>query len=115
MAGVALIVAVLASVVVFNLYGRQDATDAAVTALRQQAEESKSQGEAANQQLENRGQPTVPIPNPGTTDDMNVIVASATAKVLASLPDLRPNATQLGQAVAQYMAANPIAPAVPTP
>lgn len=111
----ALVIGAGASVLVYNLWGRQNATEVAVTALRQQAEQSKTSGDRANQQLEQRGQAPVPIPQPGTTEDINVIVASATAKVLASLPDLHPTATQLGQAVAQYMAANPVNPLAPTP
>ena len=109
------VLAALTSYTVFTLVGRQDATEAAVSALRQQAETSKASGDAANQQLEKRGQTPVPIPNPGTADDMQVIVAAATAKVLASLPDLHPTAGQLGQAIAQYVAANPITPLGPTP
>src|SRR5438270_57342 len=57
----------------YNLWGRQNATEAAVTALRAQAEQSKKQGDAANQQLTQRGQNPVPIPTPGSTDDMQVI------------------------------------------
>lgn len=101
--------------VVVSLYGRQNATEAAVTALRTQAETSKAQGDQANAQLQQRGQAPVPIPAPGATDDMQVIVAAATAKVLASLPDLHPTASQLGQAVAEYMAAHPVNPLAPTP
>jgi len=100
---------------VYSLWGRQSATEVAVSALRQQAEQFKQQGDQANAQLAQRGQSPVPIPNPGSTDDINVIVAAATAKVLASLPDLHPTAAQLGQAVAQYMAANPVSPLSPSP
>jgi hypothetical protein len=114
-AALSLVFSVGGALVVTNLWGRQNATDAAVSALRAQAEQSASQGAAANAQLEQRGQQPVPIPAPGSTDDMQVIVASATAKVLASLPDLHPTAAQLGQAVAAYMAANPVTPAAPTP
>jgi hypothetical protein len=99
----------------YSLWGRQNVTEAAVSALRMQAEQSKVSGDQSNRQLEQRGQAPVPIPQPGTTDDINVIVAAATAKVLTSLPDLHPTAAQLGQAVAQFMAANPITPASPTP
>jgi hypothetical protein len=95
--------------------GRQTATDAAVSALRQQAESSKTTGEQANRTLEQRGQAPVPIPEPGRAADTEVITASATARVLASLPDARPTSAQLGQAVAQYLAANPVRPGSPTP
>lgn len=105
-----LVMGSLVAVVVVGLYGRQSATEAAVTALRLQAEQSKQQGDQANAQLQQRGQQPVPIPQPGSAADMDVIVAAATAKVLASLPDLHPSAAQLGQAVAQFVAANPLGP-----
>ena len=114
-AALSLLFSVGGAVVVTTLWGRQNATDASVSTLRAEAEQYKAAGDAANRQLEQRGQSPVPIPSPGSTDDINVIVASATAKVLASLPDLHPTAAQLGQAVAQYMAANPVTPAAPTP
>jgi hypothetical protein len=107
-AALSLVFSVGGALVVTTLWGRQNATDAAVTALRAQAEQFAAQGAAANQQLEQRGQAPVPIPAPGSTDDMQVIVAAATAKVLASLPDLHPTAAQLGQAVAQFLAQNPV-------
>ncbi|MGW4487843.1 hypothetical protein ACWEOE_28845 [Amycolatopsis sp. NPDC004368] len=111
---VALIV-ILGGLAVTNLYLRQAATDTAVSTLRQQAEESKRTGDRANAELQARGQQPVPIPNPGTAPDTDVIVSAATAKVLASLPDSHPTTSELGQAVAQYVAANPIAPQQPTP
>lgn len=98
-----------------NIYGRQAATDAAVTALRQQAEQSKTAGDQANRTLEQRGQAPVPIPQPGQAPDTEVIVAAATARVLASLPEPRPTATQLGQAVAQFLGEHPVQPGQPTP
>lgn len=111
---VAFLVSLCTAFFVANLYSHQTATDAAVSALRSQAEQLKVQGDQANAQLKARGQSTVPIPNPGTGVDTDVIVSSATAKVLASLPDLHPTAGQLGQAVATYLAANPITPQGPS-
>jgi len=113
-AALALVFAVGASVITYSLWGRQNSTDAVVTALRLEAQQSKTAGDAANRQLEQRGQAPVPIPAPGTASDTDVIVSAAAAKVLASLPDTRPTAAQLGQAVAGYLAANPIVPVGPS-
>lgn len=99
---------------IVDLYFRSSATSAALTTL-QQAQQAKTAGDKANGELAQRGQPQVPIPTPGTAPDTDVIVASAAARVLASLPDTSPSSSALGQAVARYVAANPIAPAQPTP
>lgn len=99
---------------IVELWGHQAATDSAVTALREQAEQSKATGDRANQELAQRGQPQVPIPTPGTAPDTDVIVSAATARVLASLPTPAPTTEQLGAAVARYITANPITPAAPT-
>ncbi|MEU0469927.1 hypothetical protein ABZ215_38520 [Amycolatopsis sp. NPDC006131] len=115
MALVAVLVAVPTALVVANLNSRIGANEAAVTALRQQAEQAKPAGDQANRELTQRGQPPVPIPEPGTAPDTDVIVAAATARVLASLPNPRPTAAELGQAVAKYLAANPIQPGQPSP
>jgi hypothetical protein len=105
----------ITGIVVANLYDRQSTTEAGLTALRLQAQQAKPSGDRANDELAQRGQPQVPIPTPGTAPDSDVIVASAAARVLASLPDMTPSATVLGQAVARYVAANPVTPAQPTP
>jgi hypothetical protein len=99
---------------IVDLYVRSGATSAALSTL-QQAQQAKTSGDKANSELAQRGQPQVPIPTPGTAPDTDVIVASAAARVLASLPDRTPSAAALGQAVARYVAANPVAPAQPTP
>lgn len=97
------------------LSSRQDATDAAISILRDQANQAKEAGDKANEQLAARGQAIVPIPQPGQAPDTEVIVSAATARVLASLPSLQPTAAELGGAVAQYLAANPVTPAGPSP
>ncbi|GAA1961798.1 hypothetical protein [Amycolatopsis minnesotensis] len=107
---VALVVGSAAGIGVLQLYGRQASTDAAVDELRRQAETSKTSGDAANGELLRRGQAPVPIPQPGTGDDSQVLVASAAARVLASMPTTRPSAEQLGQAVAAYITRNPVGP-----
>jgi hypothetical protein len=109
------VISVITGVVVANLIGLQSDTQAAVNALRMQAEQSKEVGDKANGELAQRGQPQVPIPTPGTAPDTDVIVAAATARVLASLPDSTPSTAALGQAVARYVAENPVTPAQPTP
>ena len=78
------------SVGVYSLYGRQNSTDAVVTALRLQAEQSKTSGDAANQQLQQRGQAPVPIPTPGTTSD----TAPATPYAPANTPQLSAQSPQ---------------------
>jgi hypothetical protein len=112
---VSLLIGVSTVLAVAQLYKHQAATDASVSALRQLAEQGFTAGQQANATLAKRGQATVPIPQPGSADDTDVLVAAATAKVLAALPDLRPTATELGAQVAAYFAANPVIPAGPTP
>lgn len=113
--GVSIVIAVCALLLGVAVSGRQSATDASVTALRQLAQQGYDAGQRANAQLAARGQQPVPIPQPGHADDTDVLVAAATARVLASLPDQRPTAADLGHAVATYFAAHPITPAGPTP
>lgn len=86
-----------------------------VATVQKLAEDAKAQGDLANLTLTQRGQPTVPIPQPNPDDNSEVLVAAATAQVLASLPDVRPTGTQLGEAVAVYVANHPILPAGPSP
>ncbi|MEV6905155.1 hypothetical protein [Amycolatopsis sp. NPDC051372] len=100
---------------VANLYVRQAVSESAITSLRQQADTAKAAGEKANTELQARGQPTVPIPNPGSAPDSDVIVQSAAARVLASLSGRYVTFSDLGGGIAQYFAANPITPAGPTP
>lgn len=108
MALLAILVGGTAAYFTAQLYGRQASTETAVSLLRQQADDAKVSGDKANSELANRGQPQVPIPQPGTNVDSEVITASATARVLASLPDFHPTNAELGQAVASYLARNPV-------
>lgn len=115
MAAVSLAVSLFVVWAVSGLSDQQAATDAAVSVLSTQAHEAKDAGDKANRELAARGQATVPIPQPGQAADTEVIVSAATARVLASLPNLHPGGAELGQAVARYVAANPIQAPGPTP
>lgn len=112
---VALLVSVAVVWTTSGLYDRQAGTDAALAVVRDQAKDAKTAGDQANAQLQARGQAAVPIPQPGQAPDIDVVVSAATARVLASLPNQRPTAAELGEAVARWFAANPINPPGPTP
>lgn len=109
------LVVIAGGVVLASILSGQAANDAAITALREQAEEAAQEGDEANRELRRRGQLPVPIPRPGTAEDSEVIIAAAAARVLASLPDPKPTPQQLGQAIATYLAEHPIRPGRPTP
>jgi hypothetical protein len=89
---------------------RVNATDTVVSTL-QQAQQAKTAGDKANGELASRGQPQVPIPTPGTAPDTDVIVASAAARVLASLP-VSPTRTEISAQIAREIAGQPV-PAPP--
>lgn len=105
-----LLVSLLAAVTVLiygmSVLGHIEATDAAVTEVRRLAEEAKTAGEAANTALLQRGQPPVPIPEPGEAEDSEVLVAAATAQVLEMLPDTSPTDAELADAIVRVAAAN---------
>ncbi|MEU0531969.1 collagen-like triple helix repeat-containing protein [Amycolatopsis tolypomycina] len=111
----ALLFSVGAVWVLSGVTSRQDATDAAISVVRDNAAKAREAGDKANATLAARGQPGVPIPQPGQAADVDVIVSAATAQVLAALPNLRPTAAELGAQVARWFAANPITPPGPTP
>lgn len=98
-----------------SVASRQANTDASLGALRRLAQQGYDAGIAANRQLAARGQQPVPIPAPGRADDTDVLVAAATAKVLAQLPKTMPTSAELGQSVADYFQQHPVVPAGPTP
>lgn len=95
---------------IVDLYLRSGATSAALSTL-QQAQQAKVSGDKANGELAERGQPQVSIPTPGTAPDTDVIVASTTARVLASLPQ-SPTRTEISAQIAREIAGQP-APAPP--
>lgn len=109
MAGVVLVSVLIAAATAFaiiDLYGRQTQVATAVGEIRQLAEQAKTAGDDANEQLAQRGQAQVPIPQPGQAQDSDVLVAAATARVLASLPDVRPTAEAIAAEVARYVSQN---------
>jgi hypothetical protein len=91
---------------IIDLYFRSAATSAAVTTL-QQAKDAKVGGDKANGELAQRGQPQVSIPTPGTAPDTDVIVASAAARVMASLPS-SPTRAEISAQIAREVAAQPV-------
>jgi hypothetical protein len=93
----------------------QTASAAAAEEVRRIAEEAAQQASAANAELASRGQETVPVPAPGQAPDSEILVAAATARVLAELPDSQPvTASAIAQEVASYLQANPPTPVGPT-
>lgn len=107
---VAVVVAVSVAYVALALsrdaLARVDQQDVKLATLREIADQAKTQGEQANAALQARGQPPVPIPQPGHADDSEVLVAAATAQVLERLPDASPTDTELAAAIVRVAADN---------
>lgn len=103
---IAILTSITVGVAVNQLGGRVAAAESEVSELRRLAEAAKTAGDEANAQLAVRGEKQVPIPEPGTGEDSEVLVAAATARVLASLPDLSPSEAELAAAVVRTAAAN---------
>lgn len=113
MAGVSIGVSVLASRHVSEATADAAAARRAVEENRQLADKAYQTATEANEQLKNRGQAPVPVPPVENTTE--TLVAAATASVLASLPSAPPPSREaIAQAVANYMAANPVTPLGPT-
>lgn len=93
----------------------QTATRAAADEIRRIAEEAALDAGAANNELAQRGQEQVPVPAPGEASDSEVLVAAATARVLAALPDSQPvTAGAIAAEVANYLTRNPPTAVGPT-
>lgn len=108
---VAISVAVLASEQVSTIRAEQKAAEMATSKAneenRARAEAALTEARKANEELQRRGQPPVPLPSdqqPGSA-----VVAAAAAQVLAALPahTRSPTADEVGRAVGSYLAANP--------
>lgn len=110
---VAIGVSVVASRHVSEATADAAAARRAVEENRELADKAYEAATEANEQLKNRGQAPVPVPPPENTTE--TLVAAATATVLASLPPTPPPSREaIAQAVANYMAANPVTPLGPT-
>lgn len=100
-----------AMIIVFNRINTQDR---ALTRTEGTIQAFQAQLDAANKKLVASGLPPVQAardPVPGSADDAKLSTAAATATTLAALPKevlIKPTATELAQAVASYMLANPI-------
>ncbi|MFJ5984295.1 hypothetical protein [Lentzea sp. NPDC092896] len=103
---VSVLISAAVAVAVVDLYGKQTKVATDVGEVRQLAERAKEAGDTANAELERRGQQPVPIPQPGQAQDSDVLVAAATARVLAALPDTRPTSTAIATEVARYVTQN---------
>ncbi|MEV8439194.1 hypothetical protein AB0425_17605 [Actinosynnema sp. NPDC051121] len=104
---VAALVSAATTLLVAELSTRVSQAEASVSELRRLADEAAAAGEAANAELQRRGQQPVPIPTPGGAQDTEVLVAAATARVLASLPDASPTADELAAAIVGVVRTNP--------
>lgn len=114
MCGVAIWVATAANSTSAQSAAAAQAAVATAQDNRKLAQTAYDQAVAANRTLAERGQPQISVPAPTGGDPTNTIVSAATARVLASLPDPRPTAAALGQAIATYLSLNPVTPAGPT-
>lgn len=76
---------------------------------RERAEQAYAAAQLANEELKRRGQQPVALPSPSEDNAPETLVAAATARVLASLPEgASYDAQALGRAVASYFLANPV-------
>lgn len=86
--------------------------------LRSLAEAAARDAAAANAELQRRGQAPVDVPDPQDADPSEVLVASATAHVLADLARTgaaRLTPAEYGAGIASYLRENPITPVGPSP
>lgn len=92
----------------------RQATLETVQQNRELAQDALERVKAANEILEGRGQEPVEEVEPNPDDVSEALANAATAQVLAELPDLAPDADEVGQAVAQYITQNPQGPSSQT-
>lgn len=111
---VAVTVAVLAAEQLSDLKAEQKASQVAAEQAsresRERAEAALTEARKANEELQRRGQPPVPLPSNQQLDQ--ALVAAASAQVLAALPahTRQPTADEVGRAVGVYLASNPPGP-----
>lgn len=111
-AAVAIAISVPAAISASHTQATAAAADATAREGRARAEEAYAAASLANEELKRRGQPPIPLPVPTDQTVPETLVAAATARVLASLPESGAYSAQtVGQAVAAYFVANP--PTVP--
>lgn len=93
----------------------QEADRQAQKANEELASRAYEQAQQANRRLQARGESPVPVPNPDVADPADVLAASAIPIVLSRLKDLgAASPERIGQAVADYIAANPQGPTADT-
>ena len=100
-------IGIFATSQVIDLRAEQAAEHAKTEVEQQRTRESIETLKKANEELQRRGQQPVPPPPDLASED--TLVAAATARVLANLPAVPPpSAEAVGNAVASYMAVNPV-------
>lgn len=90
---------------------RTETLEAQQEANRDRADAAYNAAQEANAELARRGQEPVSVPKPtGEGTDQETLVAATVAGTLAQLPERTrpPTAAEVGDAVASYMAANPV-------
>lgn len=113
MGAVSIAVSVLASRSVSVAVADAAAANRTVGENRELANKAYQAAQEANEALKSRGQAPVPVPPPDNASE--ALVAAATAQVLASLPSAAPPSREaLAEAVANYMAVNPVTPIGPS-
>lgn len=111
-AALAIAISVPAAISASHTQATAAAADATAREGRARAEDAYAAASLANEELKRRGQPPIPLPAPTDQTVPETLVAAATARVLASLPESGGASAQtVGQAVAAYFVANP--PSVP--
>ncbi len=108
-AAVAIAVSVPAAISAANTRAVASAAQQTGNESRQRAEQAYAAAQLANEELKRRGQEPVALPAPSEDNAPETLVAAATARVLASLPEnSTADAQALGRAVASYFLANPV-------
>lgn len=124
-----LLIMAVGGTIIFNqlsMVNSKTAADLAAQSISLKQQEStltafQQQLDIANAKLIAQGQPPVaspPDPQPNAPDQVRLATAAATASTLAQLPATKlakPNADDLGKAIADYLVLHPVTPLGPTP